>query len=150
MRSLLHLGAVLILVFAASAPLTRAAQDGTLNTLGAGVPGEIGPSGAKWVRPTGKAPRLANGKPDFSGVWEHAYVPDMALSNATNPAMQKGPGTLPYTPAGLANIQRYNPEVDGDYTGSCLPFGLMRSMNAPYPIQIVQNDRYVAFLFEQN
>ena len=26
---------------------------------------------------------------DFSGVWEHAYVPDMALSNATNAAMQK-------------------------------------------------------------
>ena len=150
MRSLLHLGAVLTLVFAVSTPLTRAAQDGTLNTLGAGVPGEIGPAGAKWVRPTGRAPRLPNGKPDFSGVWEHAYVPDMALSNATDPAMQKGPGTLPYTAEGLANIKRYNPEVDGDYTGNCLPFGLTRSMNAPYPIQILQNDRYIAFLFEQS
>jgi len=102
------------------------------------------------VRPTGRAPRLPNGKPDFSGVWEHAYVPDMALSNATDPSKQKGPGTLPYTAEGLANITRYNPEVDGDYTGNCLPFGLTRSMNAPYPIQILQNDRYVAFLFEQS
>jgi hypothetical protein len=26
----------------------------------------------------------------------------------------------------------------------------MRSVNAPYPFQILQNDRYVALLFEQN
>ena len=32
----------------------------------------------------------------------------------------------------------------------CMPFGLMRSMNAPYPIQIMQTDKHVAFLFEQN
>ena len=31
-----------------------------------------------------------------------------------------------------------------------MPFGLMRSMNSPYPLQIMQNDRYVAFLFEQS
>jgi hypothetical protein len=143
--------AALVLTLLAGVTFIRAqGGSGTLGTLGAGVPGEVGPGGAKWVRPTGKAPRLSNGKPDFSGVWEHAYVPDMAVSNAANPSMQKGPGTLPYTPAGLTNIQRYNPEVDGDYTGSCMPFGLMRSMNAPYPIQVMQNDRYIAFLFEQN
>jgi hypothetical protein len=31
-----------------------------------------------------------------------------------------------------------------------MPFGLMRSMNSPYPLQIMQNDKYVAFLFEQS
>ena len=44
----------------------------------------------------------------------------------------------------------YDPVRDGDYTGMCLPFGLMRSMNTPYPVQIMQSDRYIAFLFEQN
>jgi hypothetical protein len=131
-------------------PRAAGAQASTMGTLGAGVPGEIGPAGATWVRPMGPAPRLPGGKPDFSGVWEHAYVPDMSLSNAGNPAMQKGAGDLPYTAAGLDNVRRYDPEKDGDYTGMCMPFGLMRSMNAPYPIQIMQNDRYVAFLFEQN
>ena len=72
----------------------------------------------------------------------------MTATNTRNPALQKGPAELPYSPAGLANIKAYDPERDGDYTGMCMPFGLMRSMNAPYPIQIMQNDKYVAFLFE--
>ena len=40
--------------------------------------------------------------------------------------------------------------ANGDYTGSCLPFGLMRSMNSPDPIQIMQSPKYVALLYEQN
>ena len=122
----------------------------TLGTLGAGVPGAIGQGASRWTRPTGPAPRLPSGKPDFNGVWEHAYVPDMSQTNASDPAMQKGPSPLPYSQDGRRNIDRYDPAVDGDYTGMCMPFGLMRSMNAPYPIQIMQTDRYVAFLFEQN
>jgi hypothetical protein len=122
--------------------------DATLTTLGAGIPGER--STPAWTPPSGAAPRMPNGKPDFNGVWDHPYVPDMSRSNARNPAIQKGAGELPYTAAGQANIAAYNPERDGDYTGMCMPFGLMRSMNAPYPIQILQTDRHVAFLFEQN
>lgn len=38
----------------------------------------------------------------------------------------------------------------GDYTGACLPFGLSRSLNTPEPMQIVQNDKYLSLLFEQN
>jgi hypothetical protein len=115
----------------------------TLGTLGAAVP-----MPARWTPPTGPAPRLPNGKPDFSGVWDHPYVPDMSASR--NPKIQTGAGPLPYTDAGLANIKSYDPEKNGDYTGMCMPFGLMRSMNAPYPMQIMQNEKYVAFLFEQN
>jgi hypothetical protein len=149
-RTLSAIAAALVIAACAAAPSLLAAQGATLGTLGAGVPGEVGPGEAKWVRPTGPAPRMPNGKPDFSGVWEHAYVPDMSASNADNPAMQKGAGELPYTTAGRDNVRQYDPEKNGDYTGMCMPFGLMRSMNAPYPIQIMQNDRYVAFMFEQN
>ena len=117
--------------------------DDTLGTAGAAMPTPI-----KWTPPSGPAPRLSNGKPDFNGVWDHPYVPDMSLSR--NPAVQKGAGALPYTPAGLENIKSYDPEKNGDYTGMCMPFGLMRSVNAPYPLQIMQNDKYIAFLFEQS
>jgi hypothetical protein len=100
--------------------------------------------------PTGPAPRMLNGKPDFSGVWEHPYVPDMASTNRRDPAIQKGPAALPYNAAGRKNIEDYNPERDGDYTGMCMPYGFVRSVNAPYPIQIMQSDKHVAFLFETN
>ena len=122
-----------------------------LGTIGTGEAGESTvKTPGKFVPPTGPAPRLPNGRPDFSGVWDHPYVPDMSASNARNPALQKGAGPLPYTPAGLENIKSYDPEKNGDYTGMCMPFGLMRSVNAPYPFQIMQNDKYFTILFEQS
>jgi hypothetical protein len=129
--------------------LLAPALAGAQAALGGGVPGENtrGASG-EWVPPTGPAPRLPNGKPDFSGVWDHPYVNDMSATGR-NPKVQKGAGTIPYTEAGMANIKAYDP-ANGDYTGMCMPFGLTRSMNSPYPIQVMQNDKYVAFLFEQS
>jgi len=143
----------LIIVPAALFAVSRSilAQDAaqTLSTIGAGAAGESTAKGQVQI-PTGPAPRLPNGHIDFSGVWDHPYVPDMSVTNARTPALQKGAGDLPYTLAGRQNIDNYNPERDGDYTGMCMPFGLMRSVNAPYPFQIMQNDKYVAFLFEQS
>src|SRR5690242_2380089 len=77
----------------------------TPSTLGGSIAGEArGGASAGYKPPTGPAPRTPAGRPDFSGVWEHPYVPDMSRSNARNPAMQKGPGDLPYTAAGRENI----------------------------------------------
>ena len=45
---------------------------------------------ASLCHPTGPAPRLPNGKADFSGVWDHPYVPDMSNSNARNPSRPEG------------------------------------------------------------
>ena len=90
-------------------------------------------------------PRRADGKPDFGGVWMPPYVPDMTLNRRD----QKGAGELPYTSWGQKDWSSYD-AATGDYTGSCFPFGLTRSFNAPYPFQIVQDERVVAFLFEVN
>lgn len=96
-------------------------------------------------------PRMADGKPDLSGVWDHPYVPDMARSTKNGALMsQEGPGKLPFTPAAQAEFDKYDPAVQGDYTGACLPFGYLRSFNAPYPIEIMQTPKKIAFLFEQN
>src|SRR3954454_6935125 len=69
--------------------------------------------------------RRVGGHLDLSGVWQAPYVPDMTRDGRG----QKGEPNLPFTPAGEQNWKTYDP-ADGDYTGSCLPFGLSRSMNA--------------------
>ncbi|MEO8309004.1 MAG: hypothetical protein ABI616_13295 [Pseudomonadota bacterium] len=117
-------------------------------------------------------PRMANGRPDLSGHWANPYTPDMAAKGSVlDPQTLKplqmprtelkdaksaasGPGArtldLPYTDWGLKRWKSYDPVHDGDYAGSCLPFGLSRNMNSPHGLQIVQGADAVAFLFEQN
>src|SRR3954468_22862092 len=71
--------------------------------------------------PEGPVPRMADGKPDLSGVWDHPFVGDVTKSGRD----QIGAGELPFTAWGLAEWKNYNAE-DGDATGACLPHGLLR------------------------
>jgi hypothetical protein len=103
---------------------------------GTAISGAQGAPGTAIVRRIG-------GHLDLSGVWQGPYVPDMTRDGRG----QKGEPNLPFTPAGEQNWKAYD-AANGDYTGSCLPFGLSRSMNAPNPIQIMQSGTTVAFLFE--
>lgn len=125
--------------------------------------------------PTGPAPRMASGKPDFNGVWQRPYVPDMTRSGRGQKGYAEAPYSpddppavrdalrakgdlrdLPYTSAGLDVWKQYDintlnaPGGPGDYTGSCFPYGLSRSVNSPDPMQIMQNDKYLSLMFEVN
>jgi hypothetical protein len=106
-------------------------------------------SGAQRARNDGQAagagPRQAGGPADLSGVWQAPYVPDMTRDGQG----QKGEPNLPFTPAGEKDWKSYD-AANGDYTGSCLPYGLSRSFNSPNPFQIIQSAASVAFLFEIN
>jgi hypothetical protein len=91
-------------------------------------------------------PRMPDGTPNLNGIWDHPYVPDVSKDGNN----QKGAGALPFTDWGADNFKNYDVSKF-DYTGHCLPFGLMRSMNVGgYPIQIVQYGKYLALLFEQS
>jgi hypothetical protein len=107
------------------------------------APGGAAELGAKPA--SGPVPRTPDGKPDLSGLWQRPYVPDMSKTTKG----QVGTPDLPFTEAGLKAWKSYDP-ANGDYTGSCLPFGLLRSMNSPDPIQIMQSPQYVTLLYEQN
>lgn len=95
-------------------------------------------------------PRLPNGKPDFSGTWGRPYVPDITESFTNdNGTSNVGTGELPFTEWGRDEWEAYDPVANGDYAGSCMPFGWLRSFS-PHPMQIVQNNDHIAFLFEQS
>jgi hypothetical protein len=102
----------------------------------------IAQSGSSPSAPTDIA-RMTNGKPDLNGVWDRPYVPDMSR-NAKN---QAGTSPLPFTAWGAEKFKNYDP-TKFDYTGHCLPQGLTRSMNSPFPIQIVQTPKTFAVLYE--
>jgi hypothetical protein len=96
------------------------------------------------------APRLSNGKPDFRGTWARPYTPDITktFTNADGTS-NKGEPVLPFTEWGKKQWDSYNPTKNGDYAGNCMPFGWIRSFS-PHPMQIIQNDEHIAFLFEQS
>ena len=96
-------------------------------------------------------PRLPNGKPDFSGNWTRPAARDMTESstNANGTSTKGEPNPLPFTPWGQKQWDNYNPVKNGDFAGSCMPFGWIRSFH-PHPMQITQNNESIAFLFEQS
>jgi hypothetical protein len=115
---------------------------------------------------SGPAPRRHDGKPDLTGVWRAPYVPDMTRNGSNQRGYAEAPfspsdtpqarqalyatgnrAELPFTEWGLKEWVSYDPAND-DATGNCFPYGLTRMMNSPYPIQIMQDEQHIAFLFE--
>ena len=104
-------------------------------------------SGAKPV------PRLSNGKPDFTGVWDHPRVGDIAADATGNCAGEtpgcsnKGAGPLPFTPLGKTENERKD---KFDYGARCLPWGYVRSYGTPYPHAYVHHPDRLAIMWEQD
>ena len=86
--------------------------------------------------PTGPTPRMPDGKPNFSGVWN-------------SPNFGSTGGALPLQPWAqkLADDRRRAGGVD-DPEAKCLPSGVPRI--SPYPMKIVQTSDLVVMLFEGN
>ena len=93
------------------------------------------------------APRLANGKPSMTGVWDNTRRADV-----TNKAIPGFVKELPYTAWGKTKWDGYDQfmQTNGDYVGNCLPFGMSRSIYGPHPLQIIHDNDNLVMLFEQN
>jgi hypothetical protein len=98
-------------------------------------------------------PRLPNGKPDFSGIWDRPRVADITRdSNVCGSGapitgcVQKGSGPLSFTVEGnkIMKGERY------DYAARCLPWGYTRAMQTSYPIEFVHTPKRFVILFESN
>jgi hypothetical protein len=100
--------------------------------------GTVGPGAAaqrKDNAPKGPAPKMPDGKPDFSGVW-----------NPTNFVAMGQPSLQPWADA-LYKERRANLSKD-DPEGHCLPAGVPRI--SPFPMKLVQTPSLVVMLEEGN
>jgi hypothetical protein len=83
--------------------------------------------------------RLADGKPDFTGVYNFA-----GLRNAMPPALKPG--------AEQFRIVREAERINGNTTitngADCNPLGVPQSFVTPYPIQFIHTTRQLVMLFE--
>lgn len=93
------------------------------------------------VGPTGPAPKLYDGRPDFSGVWstDRDFIYDIS------DALKKG-DKLPIQPWALKLAKQRQSQDDPE--AHCLPTGVPRL--APYPWTIVQGPKNIYILFEGN
>jgi len=131
---------------AAQTPSTAPAKTSGLNPAEATAPagGSANPDVARRrpreVAPQGPTPRLPDGHPDLSGVWNGGGpVGDLAQGLA------KGE-TIPILPAAKALMESRQSKDDPE--ANCLPTGIPRI--APYPWRIVQTPTHIFFLFEGN
>ena len=90
--------------------------------------------------PTGPAPKTADGKVDFSGIW-NGGGPVGDIRQGLAPGEE-----LPLSAAGKKLMEGRQSQDDPE--ANCLPTGVPRI--APYPWRIVQTPTHIFFLFEGN
>lgn len=109
-------------------------------------------------------PRLADGKPNFSGVWQalttanwdiethgaSAGPPEYGALLSTPPGQGiVDGGEIPYLPAALAQKQRnYENRWSEDPEVKCYMPGVPRANYMPYPFQIFQSEGHMLFAYQ--
>jgi hypothetical protein len=90
-------------------------------------------------------PRLADGHPDFSGIWQTTSAADYDLEpHATRSDAPPGVGVvvgdvIPYLPAALEHRrQNFAVRATADSAQKCYSLGVPRSVYYPEPFQILQ------------
>lgn len=124
------------------------------------------PGNAQTSARTGsQTPRMPDGKPNFTGLWEALGTADWDIrdhSSRPSPFFQLGAigatpagegivegGEIPYTPEAAAkqktnfqNRMKLDPEV------KCYMPGIPRANYMPFPFQIIQSQKDIAFAYE--
>jgi hypothetical protein len=105
--------------------------------------------------PRSDVPRTADGKPDFSGVWQAINTADWnILDHPASQGVPPGLGVvdadeLPYRPEMLAKRQEnYEKRLTDDTSAKCFLPGVPRIMYKPHPFHIFQSPNVIAMLFE--
>ena len=113
-------------------------------------------SGQAGAAQAGAVPRMPDGKPDFSGIWQVLNTASWDIQD--HPAAKGVPGgqgvvegnEIPYLPAALAKKnENFKNRLTADpVNAKCYLPGVPRIMYMPYPFQILQTPNYIAMVFE--
>ena len=112
---------------------------------------------------TYRAPRTADGKPNFNGIWQalnEAYWDIEAHAAAPSPVLELGAahavagglsivegGTIPYKPEALAKKQQnYASRLKLDPEIKCYLPGVPRASYMPFPFQVIQGPKYIMMI----
>ena len=98
--------------------------------------------------PTGPAPRMADGKVDFSGNWQpNAINQNINLANVGG---RGAPLQEPeMTPWALKTYQEHKSNISkDDPEARCLPPGVPRMSTTPYPWSMIQTPKMIVIVYE--
>ena len=113
--------------------------------------------------PAYRAPRTADGKPNFNGIWQavteaywdieaHAAAPSPVLELGASHAVAGGlgiveGGTIPYKPEALKTKQQnFTNRLKLDPEIKCYLPGVPRATYMPYPFQIIQGPKFIMMI----
>lgn len=95
---------------------------------------------------TQAVPRAPDGKPDFSGFWEHPQRPGAPFGATVFDASKMAP----FRPGGEALF--YEPRTGDprhdEPRAFCMPSGFPSNLFGPYPVQIVQTPKWLVMVHE--
>jgi hypothetical protein len=117
------------------------------------------------ARATSQIPRMPDGKPNLTGLWQSLGTADWDIrdhSAQAGPFFQLGAtgatppgegivegGEIPYTPAAAAKQkENYQNRMKLDPEVKCYMPGIPRANYMPFPFQIIQSQRDLAFAYE--
>lgn len=100
-------------------------------------------------------PRTADGRPDFSGIWQALTTASWNIQDhSAEKDVPAGQGIvegneIPYLPSAREKRgENSRNRLTADPVTKCSQPGVPRIMYMPYPFQIAQSPAYLAFLFE--
>jgi hypothetical protein len=104
---------------------------------------------------TGHIPRLANGRPDFSGIWQTTSAADFDLEpHSARKDAPPGPGVveggeIPYLPQALAQRdENFKSRLTSDPRLKGWTLGVPRGIYHPEPFQVFQRARDLKLVFQ--
>ena len=117
------------------------------------------PAQARGAAPAGPAlPRTAEGKPDFSGIWEaldtsangdiEPHAASWGVRAGQGIIVDPADGKIPYKPEARAKRQANYKIRHEDPMTRCWKPGVPRIMYIPFPFQITQSPKMIQMTFE--